>query len=77
MNTDRKEEDALFVVEKMELNYANLKATGLPEKYHVQGFPTLIILDQQGVIRDVHVGYSPTLRDEVVQSVNQLLKAAP
>jgi thiol-disulfide isomerase/thioredoxin len=77
MNTDRNESDALFVVEKMDLNYANLKATGLPEKYNVHGFPTLVILDQEGVIRDIHVGYSPTLRDEVVQSVKQLLKASP
>src|SRR5207248_2928831 len=32
MNTDAKEEDARFVVEKMGLNYATLKAAGLPEK---------------------------------------------
>lgn len=77
MNTDRKEEDARFVVEKMGLTYANLKATGLPEKYKVQGFPTLLILDQEGVIRDIHVGYSPTLRDEVIESVDRLLQAKP
>lgn len=74
MNTDRNESDALFVVDKMGLNYANLKATGLPDKYKVRGFPTLVILDQEGVIRDIHVGYSPTLREEVVKSVDQLLK---
>lgn len=73
MNTDRKDEDATFVVEKMGLNYANLKATGLPEKYKVHGFPTLIILDQKGIIRDVHVGYSPKLKEEVVKSVEKLL----
>jgi thiol-disulfide isomerase/thioredoxin len=77
MNTDRDEKDALFVVEKMGLQYANLKATGLPEKYKVNGFPTLIILDQEGMIRDIHVGYSPTLREEVVRSVEQLLKPKP
>ena len=77
MNTDRKEEDALFVVEKMGLKYVNLKATGLPEKYKVNGFPTLLILDQQGVIRDIHVGYSPTLRDDVVLSVERLLMPKP
>jgi thiol-disulfide isomerase/thioredoxin len=77
MNTDQKVDDALFVVEKMGLGYTNLKATGLPEKYKVSGFPTLLILDQEGVIRDIHVGYSPTLRDEVVESVESLLKAKP
>jgi RNA polymerase sigma factor (sigma-70 family) len=77
MNTDAKEEDARFVVEKMGLNYANLKAAGLPEKYKVQAFPTLVVIDQEGVVRDVHVGYSPTLKEEVVQSVERLLKAKP
>ena len=77
MNTDRKDEDATFVVEKMGLKYPNLKATGLPEKYKVNGFPTLLILDQEGVIRDIHVGYSPTLRDDVVQAVERLLIPKP
>jgi thiol-disulfide isomerase/thioredoxin len=74
MNTDRKLEDAQFVVDKMGLNYTNLKAEGLPKRYEVRGFPTLVIIDQQGIVRDMHVGYSPTLRDEVIQSVERLLK---
>jgi len=73
MNTDEKDDDAAFVVEKMSLNYPNLKASHLPEKYNVTSFPTLVILDQDGVIRDVHFGCSPTLRDDVVKSVEQLL----
>ena len=77
MNTDTKEEDARFVVEKMGLNYTNLKAAGLPEKYKVQVFPTLVVIDQDGVVRDIHVGYSPTLKEEVVKSVERLLKAKP
>lgn len=74
MNTDRKLSDATFVVDKMGLNYSNLKATGLPEKYKVRGFPTLLIIDQEGIVRDVHVGYSPTLKKEVIESVTKLLK---
>jgi thiol-disulfide isomerase/thioredoxin len=73
MNTDGKEEDARFVIDKMGLNYPNLKAEGLPGKYKVQGFPTLLILDQEGVLRDIHVGYSPTLKEEIIKSVDQLL----
>jgi thiol-disulfide isomerase/thioredoxin len=75
MNTDRKEEDAKFVVEAMGLNYPTLKAEGLPEKFHVRGFPTLIIIDQEGKVADVHVGYSPTLREEVSKTVRGLLDA--
>jgi peroxiredoxin len=77
MNTDVKDEDARLVVEKMELTYTTLKATGLPENYKVRSFPTLVVIDQEGVVRDVHVGYSPTVRDEVVKSVERLLKAKP
>ncbi len=77
MNTDPREEDARLVVEKMGLNYANLRAAGLPEKYKVQAFPTLVVIDQEGVVRDLHVGYSPTLKKEVVRSVERLLKAKP
>jgi thiol-disulfide isomerase/thioredoxin len=73
MNTDRKEEDAQFVIEKMGLNYTNLKATGIPEKYGVSGFPTLLILDQEGMVRDIHVGYAPDLKEKVSESIERLL----
>ena len=56
MNTDREEKDAKFVVDEMGLNYPVLKAEGLPEKYRVRGFPTLIIVDQAGKVADIHVG---------------------
>ena len=39
----------------------------------MQGFPTLIIIDQQGKVSDVHVGYSPTLREEVGKVIRELL----
>jgi peroxiredoxin len=73
MNTDRDEKDAKFVVDEMGLNYPVLKAEGVPQKYSVRGFPTLIIVDPDGKVADIHVGYSPTLRAEVAKSVQQLL----
>jgi peroxiredoxin len=73
MNTDQKEEDAKFVIEKLGLKYPTLKAEGLPQKFGVQGFPTLIIIDQRGNVADIHVGYSPTLRDEVGKTIRDLL----
>jgi len=73
MNTDRQEKDARFVVDKLKLNYDTLKAKGLPEKYGVRGFPTLIIIDQEGIVRGRHVGYSPTLREELVKKIDVLL----
>lgn len=73
MNTDRQEKDARFVVDKLKLNYATLKAEGLPEKFGVQGFPTLILIDQKGVVRGRHVGYSATLREELIKQIDGLL----
>jgi peroxiredoxin len=74
MNTDGDEKDAKFVVDEMALNYPVLKAKGVPEKYHVRGFPTLIIIDQEGKVADIHVGYSATLREQVARSVKRLLE---
>ena len=74
MNTDRKEEDARFVIDKMGLAYSNLRATGLPEKYSVSGFPTLIVIDPVGRVHDIHVGYSATLYEEVRGVIEDLLK---
>ena len=74
MNTDREEKDAKFVVEAMKLDYPMLKAEGLPKKYGVQGFPTLVIIGPDGTVRDLHVGYSPTLREEVGKTIRELLK---
>lgn len=73
MNTDRKEDDARLVAEAMSLKYDTLRAEGIPEKYHVQGFPTLIVIDPEGKVRDVHVGYSPTLRADVARAIEGLL----
>jgi len=73
MNTDHDEKDAKFVALELSLNYPVLKAEGIPQKYSVRGFPTLIIVDQDGKVADIHVGYSPTLRTEVAKSVQKLL----
>ena len=77
MNIDGDPADAEFVIEKMGLNYPNLKAEGIPQKYGVRGYPTLIVIDQDGIVKDFHVGYSPELRGNVVRSVEELLKLKP
>jgi thiol-disulfide isomerase/thioredoxin len=41
------------------------------------GYPTTIVLDQNGVIRAVWVGYDPRIGDEIKQIVNELLAAKP
>ena len=73
MNTDRNEDDAKLVVDAMGLKYATLRAEGIPQKYGVQGFPTLILIDRDGKVSDVHVGYSPTLRADLAEEIEGLL----
>lgn len=77
MNTDRKEEDARFVVKELELTYPQIKAQGLPERFAVQGFPTLLVIDQAGTVRGFHVGYSHDLRERVGRRIDELLRKAP
>ena len=77
MNTDREDKDARFVVDKLQLNYTTLKAEKLPAKYGVQGFPTFIVIDQQGIVRARHVGYSTTLQDDMARTIADLLKQGP
>jgi thiol-disulfide isomerase/thioredoxin len=75
MNNDRNEDDAKFVAREMQLDYPVLRSMDLPGKYGVHGFPTLIIIDQQGKVSDIHVGYSPQLFEEVTAAVDRLLEA--
>jgi peroxiredoxin len=74
MNIDQDESDARSVIEKAGLTYANLKAAEIAKDYGIRGYPHLVIIDQKGMIRDVHIGYTPDLFDQVVKSVDELLK---
>ena len=74
MNTDSNSKDARSVIYKMNLNYPNLKATGIPEKYGIDSFPTFVIIDQKGVIRKFHLGYSANLKDSIISEVEKILR---
>ncbi len=78
MNNDQKLADAEFVIETMGLNYPTLKNksaddSDVNEAYEISGWPTLVMLDGKGVIRHIHVGYSPTLREELAGKIRELL----
>ena len=70
-------DDDRHVIEKMGLNYASLKngghEHGIHQKYGVQGWPTLVVLDGEGVVRHVHVGYSPQLGKELAAKIREIL----
>ncbi len=77
MTIDEDVKDARIVVEAMDLRYPVIRAQGLPAKYGVDGYPTLIVIDPQGKVREVHVGYSPRLFEELSELVRKLLAEKP
>jgi peroxiredoxin len=77
MCIDEKEADARAVIDAMGLKYPTIKAAGIPEKYGVQGYPTLIVVDQAGKVREIHVGYSPRLFEELSGLIRALLAEKP
>ncbi|QVL31025.1 TlpA family protein disulfide reductase [Telmatocola sphagniphila] len=74
MNTDSNKEDAEFVVKEMALKYRTLRVEHeMSKHFGVRGFPSLVIIDKKGIVRDIHVGYSKTLREEVGKTIRELL----
>lgn len=73
MNTDAKPEDADFVVKEFDLKYPQIKARDIPDSYGIHGFPTTIVIDQQGLVRNIEIGYSPDLHDKLKKSIDLLL----
>ena len=75
MNVDSDEKDPAFVIDKMALDYPTLKTSfDFAKNYGVHGYPTLVIIDQQGIIRKLYIGYSPDLRKTVGDTLDTLLK---
>jgi peroxiredoxin len=75
MNIDKDTADAQFVVDKLKLNYPNLRAGEMPKQYGVTGYPTVFVIDRKGVIRDIDIGYSPDVGAKLTRSVQSLLES--
>lgn len=73
MNVDKDINDARFVVEKMEIKYVNLQAGEIAKDYEVTGYPTFFIIDQDGIVRERHVGWSEDLFERISRSIDKLL----
>ncbi len=73
MNTDAELSDAQFVVDKLGLAYPSLRSGELYKKYGVSGFPTLFVLDAKGAVRDIHVGYSPDLKEKLSRAIRNAI----
>jgi peroxiredoxin len=73
MNTDDDASDARFVVETMKIPYPVLRANDIKETYPVNGCPTFVLVDQNGIIRNLRFGYSKSLYDDMAQHIINLL----
>jgi len=47
------------------------------EKFQVEGLPTLVVLDGEGVIRSAHIGFSPDIREKLTAEIDALLAGKP
>lgn len=43
--------------------------------YHVEGIPTLVIINDKGTVAEVHVGYDPNLQKKLSVSLDRLIAA--
>jgi len=44
------------------------------ESYAVRGIPTMVIVDKEGIVREVHVGASPNLEVELRKALDEILR---
>jgi thiol-disulfide isomerase/thioredoxin len=49
-------------------------AKALGKSFHVNALPTLVLLDAQGTVQAVHVGFRPDIRDTLAQEIDSLRK---
>ncbi len=87
MNNDPDAKDAKFVADLFALPYPTLlmataqkptsRPSGPPVDYHVQGYPTTFVIGPDGVVREMDVGYSPTLHDDLKRAIDPLLPDGP
>lgn len=76
LNSDPNPADARFVADTLKLQYPTLVSGPAKEAYQVRVYPTILILDHEGVVREVHLGYVPNLEDELIAEIEPLLAAA-
>lgn len=73
VNTDKERSDGILVIEKMKPGYNNLFGRDLVKKYGVTNYPTFIIIDQNGLVNSIHIGYEPELDEKLINVITDLL----
>jgi peroxiredoxin len=73
MNTDEDEKDARFVIDAMGMKYTTVKTSAaVTDKYGVQIYPTVVVIDKEGIVREVHTGFTPTLHEDVSNKIRAM-----
>jgi serine/threonine-protein kinase len=52
-------------------------SSSVGQAFDVEAFPTLLVLDRKGIIRSVHVGYSPDIAAILTTEIDALLAGRP
>lgn len=58
---------------KLPITVALDTADASGEPYGIEGIPTLVVIDKQGVVQAVHVGFDPGLKETLSRELDQLL----
>jgi thiol-disulfide isomerase/thioredoxin len=59
--------------EKLDLPVAFDQVGAVASAYQVQGIPLLVLIDKQGVVRSVHVGYRSNIKEVLQKELDDLL----
>jgi len=59
--------------EKLDLPVAFDSVGAMASAYQVQGIPLLVLIDKQGIVRSVHVGYRPDIKAVLQEELDGLL----
>ncbi len=72
VNTDKERADAIFVLQRMSLPYVNLSGRDLIKKYDIASYPTFVIIDKNGLVRRILIGYEPLLDEKLIGIIEPL-----
>jgi hypothetical protein len=58
----------------MQIEYTNLLARDIAKEYDITGYPTILIIGQDGRIKNIHIGWAKDLFDRISESIDKLLE---
>jgi thiol-disulfide isomerase/thioredoxin len=68
---------AFLKQKKLELTVPLDRDGKIGDAYGVEGIPQTVIIDKQGVVQAVHVGFSPDLKQRLTRELDALLQGKP